>query len=197
MSNKEFNESEADLKTAKSKLYYNLRNEINDKLKRIESMSTFCITTMITVYTFVFKEEEVNCWLLLLPLILVVMVSYRAANNRIYICKISAYIEAKGLEPTGLSWEKDNADLMKSMKFKDFGWFYKISSSFCKFPDFLLMTIVCLTIFFLNFDYEGLAIWKLVCLIAIAIFLLIIVANECLIAWNLSDGTSAFLRTAL
>lgn len=81
MENKEFKESEDDLKNAKAKLYYNLRNEINDKLKRIESMSTFCITTMIAVYAFVFKEEDVNSWLLLLPLVLVVMVSYRAANN--------------------------------------------------------------------------------------------------------------------
>ena len=103
MENKEFKESEDDLKNAKAKLYYNLRNEINDKLKRIESMSTFCITTMIAVYAFVFKEEDVNSWLLLLPLVLVVMVSYRAANNRIDICKISAYIEAKKLEPVGLT----------------------------------------------------------------------------------------------
>lgn len=149
------------LENAKEKLYYSLKNEINDKLKRIESMSTFCITTMIAVYAFVFKEEEVNSWLLLLPLVLVVMVSYRAANNRIDICKISAYIEAKELEPPGLTWEKDNSDLMESMKFKNFGWFYKISSSWCKFPDFLLMTIVCVTVFYLNFNRDELSNLKL------------------------------------
>ena len=165
MENKEFKESEDDLKNAKAKLYYNLRNEINDKLKRIESMSTFCITTMIAVYAFVFKEEDVNSWLLLLPLVLVVMVSYRAANNRIDICKISAYIEAKELEPVGLTWEKDNSDFTRKMKLNDFGWYYKISSSWCKFPDFLLMTVICLTIFYFNFDYEGLTKWNIVFLI--------------------------------
>ncbi len=149
------------LENAKEKLYYSLKGEINDKLKRIEGMSTFCITTMIAVYAFVFKTEEVNSWLLLLPLVLVVMVSYRAANNRIDICKISAYIEAKELEPSGLTWEKDNADLMKKMELKDFGWFYKISSSWCKFPDFLLMSIVCVTVFYLNFNRDELSNLKL------------------------------------
>ncbi len=175
MENKEFKESEDDLKNAKAKLYYNLRNEINDKLKRIESMSTFCITTMIAVYAFVFKEEDVNSWLLLLPLVLVVMVSYRAANNRIDICKISAYIEAKELEPVGLTWEKDNSDFTGKMKLNDFGWFYKTSSSWCKFPDFLLMTVICLTVFYFNFDCEGLTKWNLVFLI---LLLLSVIAIE-------------------
>lgn len=142
----------------KEKLYFDLKNEINDKLKRIESMSTFCITTMITVFTFVLKEENISCWVFLLPLILIIMVSYRAANNRIDIRKISSYIEAKELEPPGLTWEKDNADLTESMKSEkkseNFGWFYKISSSWCKFPDFFLMTIICIIIFFVNFNYK-------------------------------------------
>ena len=161
MSDDGTNNTERNLENAKEKLYYNLKGEINDKLKRIESMSTFCITTMIAVYAFVFKEQKVNSWLLLLPLALVIMVSYRAANNRIDICKISAYIEEKELEPPDFTWEKDNSVLIKGMKLKDFGWFYKISSSWCKFPDFLLMTVICLTVFYSNFNRDGLSDWEL------------------------------------
>ena len=152
----------------KEKLYSDLKNEINDKLKRIESMSTFCITTMITVFAFVFRDENISRWLLLLPLILIIMVSYRAANNRIDIRKISAYIEAKELEPPGLTWEKDNSDLMGTMTVKDFGWFYKISSSWCKFPDFFLMTIICIIIFLINFNYKEY--WELSLAILVAVF---------------------------
>lgn len=172
MSNDDIQKTKGDLEKEKEKLYYSLRNEINDKLKRIESMSTFCITSIIAVYAFVFKAEKVNSWLLLLPLVLVVMASYRAANNRIDIRKISAYIEAKELEPAGLTWEKDNADLMEKIKCKNFGRFYKVSSSWCKFPDFLLMTIICLVVFHFNFDYEGLSKLKIGFLILLTVLII-------------------------
>lgn len=122
-------------------------------------------TTMITVFAFVFKDENVSRWILLLPLILIVMVSYRAANNRIDILKISAYIEEKELEPIGLTWEKDNSDFMRKMTCKDFGMFYKLSSSWCKFPDFLLMTIICLIAFWIPFVLSNRECWQWVLLI--------------------------------
>ncbi|MCM1008897.1 MAG: hypothetical protein NC485_13455 [Ruminococcus flavefaciens] len=157
MSNDVSKKTEGNLENAKEKLYYSLKGEINDKLKRIESMSTFCITTTIAVYAFVLKDENISRWVLLLPLILIIMVSYRAANNRIDILKMSAYIEAKELEPVDLTWEKDNNDLIRTMEVKDFGLFYKVSSSWCKFPDFLLMTAICLTVFYFNFNCDELS----------------------------------------
>ncbi len=126
--------------TMKEKLYFDLRSEIKDKVNRIENMSTFCVTTMITVFAFVFKEENIPNELLLLPIIPIVMLSFRAMLNRKQIIKISEYIKAKKLECSGAEWEKDNSTKIDKLP---------------KYLDFSILTVLTMFVYYYqnNFDF--------------------------------------------
>ncbi len=171
-------------------LYFNLRQEISDKTKRIEDMSTFCVTTTLGLITFVIEKEK-DASLILLPLILILFVSFRAASNRADIAKISAYIQQME-EKCQFKWETNNSEFYESLKKNELDNESKIYSernfysltTHHKYPDFLVLSIICVAIFIL---YKFVSVDSIVLYMIMGAFSLIFLIPEIYVSYHLNN----------
>ncbi len=126
------------------KMYYELRNEIQEKVKRIEKQSNFVITTTTgfigVCFPFLFGSGEVlNPTIIMLPFFFITPVYIRIAVTRNDIRKISDYMieiyEKNISEKAG--WEEYNRDNSRKLN----KWFNY------KYLDGMFSYLACLIIF--------------------------------------------------
>jgi len=136
------------------RMYFELRKEIAEKVKRLDNLSTFTITTTTAILGVIldsiFKDSSnPSPFLLLFPIIFIIPVSVRAAANRKDIRKISDYMiecyEKIYVDKENGGWEKYNRKASKN---------YKTLFNF-KHLDFIFSAVACdCAYLFVTFKYD-------------------------------------------
>lgn len=164
----------------KEQLYFDLRKEILDKSKKIDNISTFCVTTMVAIFAIAFKSNPPVIKLVLLPIIIIIFESIKVYITRCEIFKISEYIIRAKLEDPEANWEEVNRKL--TLGYNKTGCKIKNKIlSFLKNIEYLLMVLVCIVIYVYNVGFTELL--KNPCL---SVLLLIISIVEFVIMLKLS-----------
>lgn len=122
------------MKKTTLKEYENLHNEISHKIETTNSLSTFMITTVVTILTFAVTQDIPEIYIL--PLCIIIPISVRIAYYRETIAKISAYIitffESDLKE---LNWETRNCEMMRANKIEII--------KLCRFSEGFFLSIIC------------------------------------------------------
>lgn len=94
--------------------YELLRNEINQKIDLVNTLTTFTLTTTVAILTFALAKD--NALLFLLPFCIIIPMYIRISYYRSALVKLSAYmivfLETKIDE---FNWETRNAHLMNNI----------------------------------------------------------------------------------
>lgn len=160
------------------KMYFELRKEIGEKVKRLENLSTFTITTTVTIMgiliNFILNENtNGNPLLLLIPIAFIIPVSIRAAANRRDIRKISDYM-IETYEKTYIDKENGGWENYSRKKSQEYGTLFN-----AKHLDFIFSAIVCVSAYLIITWTTGEITWNNV-IIAIITLLLVIIPTKAL-----------------
>lgn len=125
--------------------YKILRDEINQKIDLVNSLTTFTLTTVVAILTFALMRK--NPLLYLLPFCIIIPMYMRISYYRSAMVKISAYmIIFLEDEIEDINWETRNTYLMDNIERKD----GSIVLSARYYENFVL-SIICYILYIYNY----------------------------------------------
>lgn len=128
----------------KEKMYFELRKEILEKSKKIDNLSTLCLTFMSTIFAIAFNDISILGELVLLPILIIIALSLKVYITRFEIAKISEFIINKGLD-SDIGWEQFNSNLVKekNQEFKTYRLLISIKNC-----EYFIYVVICVLLYF-------------------------------------------------
>lgn len=125
--------------------YKILRDEINQKIDLVNSLTTFTLTTIVAILTFALTKK--NPLLYLLPFCIIIPMYMRISYYRSAMVKISAYmIVFLEEEIEDINWETRNAYLMDNIKRTDGSIVLR-----ARYYENFVLSVICYILFIYNY----------------------------------------------
>lgn len=185
--------------------YLNLREEIQTNLETQRNLSTFSITTVITIIGFGMSMESMPPEFYLIPYLLLLLAAAKVKNLRNNIALLAGYMIARIEKPDGFFWETCLNEMRKEKRLnadrndKKYGFMKRSSLKIDRFgerletQEFTFMAVICLILFSYEAFIKGihemsifLILWK-VTAVAVCLLCIVLIHKWSNRYWNMDD----------